>query len=168
MRGNRNYRWAMTKLLLKFSKGIPLINPQSWNPLVFSDSKLNSCKCRKHRELTFLCQQEGQPRFISKKKQKFCSSSQLHVKPRALTESVPGLGGTIGRGVNLIYHHPYLDLTFIYLFRTFLPSLLSSAYISSYSTSVIWFPIYETSSSGGFEIRITPFWLVTPWSLVDS
>jgi len=51
---------------------------------VFSNSKLNCCKCRKHRELTFLCQREGHPRFISKKKQKFYSSSQLHVNPRAL------------------------------------------------------------------------------------
>jgi len=63
---------------------------------VFSHSKLNSCKCRKHRELTFLCQREEQPRFISKKKQKFCSSSQLHVNPRALH---PGyrIGTWVGR-----------------------------------------------------------------------
>lgn len=150
--------------------GIPLITPKSWNSLVFSHSKFNSCECRKHRKPTFLLQWDGQSRFNSNKRQRFCSSSQLHINPRArhpFYRIGTGVGGTMGRGVNLKFHHPCLDLTFVYLFWTFLPSLLSSAYTPSSSPSVICFPICETWSSGGFEIRITLFWLVTPWSLAD-
>jgi hypothetical protein len=59
-----------------------------------------------------------------------------------VTESAPGVWGTMGRGVTFKYHHPCLGLTFVYLFWTFLPFLLSSSYTSSSSSSVIWFPIY--------------------------
>ena len=62
--------------------GIKLITPKSWNSFVLSRSKFNFCECRKNRVPTFLRQWDGQPRFSSKKRQKFCSSSLLHVSTR--------------------------------------------------------------------------------------
>jgi hypothetical protein len=151
MNGNLIWRWALTNLPLEFSTAIPLITPQSLNSLVFSHSKFNPCKCRKQR--TNISMRTGWTTKIQFQKQ----AEILFFLPAPCQNSSPssvipkryrGGGGIMGRGVKLKYHHPYLDLILAYLFWTFLPSLLSSAYIPTFSSSVIWFPICENWSSG--------------------